>query len=262
VTQPASHNLAVFVDFENLALGFPPGRKNTFDIKLVLDRLLDKGKVVTKVAYADWGRFRKFTDALHEHGVELIEIPKRSQTGKNSADIRLVVDAMDLSYSKDHVDTFVIVSGDSDFSPLVSKLKENGKHVIGLGMRKSTSALLSDNCDEFLYYEDLGADKPPEEPAGKGGSKIPKEKQSAYQLLFDSLRALQREGYDNLYSSLVKDTMKRKRPSFNEASYGYGSFSDFLEEVQDGGYLELRTDERSGTYVVKKLNTGRRRRRR
>jgi uncharacterized protein (TIGR00288 family) len=257
-------NLAVFIDFENLALGFSPRRKDEFDVRLVLDRLLDKGKVIAKVAYSDWSRYRSYTASLHESGVELIEIPKRSMTGKNSADIRLVVDAMDLSYSKDHVDTFVIVSGDSDFSPLVSKLKENGKHVIGLGMRKSTSPLLADNCDEFIYYEDLvsRAEERAEKTSGSGSS-IPQEKQAAYRLLFDSVRALQRENYDVLYSSLVKDTMKRKRPSFDESAYGYESFSDLLEEAQEGGYVELRTDERSGTYVVTNLLVkGKRRRRR
>jgi len=256
-------NLAVFIDFENLALGFPASRKNDFDIRLVLDRLLDKGKVVAKVAYCDWSRFRKHTTPMHENGVELIEIPKRAMTGKNSADIRLVVDAMDLSYSKDHVDTFVIVSGDSDFSPLVSKLKENGKHVIGLGMRKSTSPLLADNCDEFIYYEDLATRaQESSEKTGGSSSTIPKEKQAAYRLLFDSIRALERENYDVLYSSLVKDTMKRKRPSFNESSHGYESFSDLLEEAQEDGHLELRTDERSGTYVVTRLLTKTKRRRR
>src|SRR3981081_4164313 len=148
-------SLAIFIDFENLALGFP-NRRDRFEIERVLERLVEKGKIVAKKAYADWSRFGQYTGLLHEAAIELVEIPKRSQTGKNSADIRLVVDAMDLAFSKDHIDTFVIVSGDSDFSPLVSKLKENGKHVIGLGMQQSTSDLLRDNCDEFIYYEDLG----------------------------------------------------------------------------------------------------------
>src|ERR1700686_3736223 len=148
-------SLAVFIDFENLALGFQ-GRRDRFEIQRVLERLVEKGKIVAKKAYADWSRFLPYTAPLHEAAIELIEIPRRAQTGKNSADIRLCVDAMDLAYSKDHIDTFVVVSGDSDFSPLVSKLKENGKHVIGLGMQDSTSDLLRDNCDEFIYYEDLG----------------------------------------------------------------------------------------------------------
>jgi uncharacterized protein (TIGR00288 family) len=254
-------NLAVFFDFENLALGFGNRRGFTFDIRLVLDRLLEKGKVIVKVAYADWSRFRKYTKELHEAGIELIEIPKRSMTGKNSADIRLVVDAMDLSYGKEHINTFVIVSGDSDFSPLVSKLKENGKHVIGLGMRDSTSPLLADNCDEFIYYEDLGP-APESSETGAASKTIPKEKRETFLLLFDSIRALQRENYEVMYSSLVKDTMKRKRPSFSESSSGYRSFSDLLEDAQEAGFITLTTDERSGTYVVTKLNYGSRRRRR
>src|ERR1700681_173262 len=148
-------SLAVFIDFENLALGFQ-GRRERFDIGGVLERLVEKGKIVAKKAYADWSRFAQYTAPLHEAAIELVEIPRRAQSGKNSADIRLCVDAMDLAYSKEHIDTFVVVSGDSDFSPLVSKLKELGKHVIGLGMIKSTSDLLRDNCDEFIYYEDLG----------------------------------------------------------------------------------------------------------
>src|SRR6187402_1501268 len=153
--QEGEGTLAVFIDFENLALGFQ-NRRDRFDIVKVVERLVEKGKIVVKKAYADWSRFAQYTAPLHEAAIELIEIPRRGQTGKNSADIRLCVDAMDLAYSKDHIDTFVIVSGDSDFSPLVSKLKENGKHVIGLGMQESTSELLPDNCDEFIYYEDLG----------------------------------------------------------------------------------------------------------
>jgi len=254
-------NLAVFLDFENLALGFTGKKGAAFDIHRVLDRLLDKGKVLVKIAYADWGSFREYTKQLHEAGIELIEIPKRSMTGKNSADIRLCVDAMDLSYSKDHINTFVVVSGDSDFSPLVSKLKENGKYVIGLGMKKSTSKLLADNCDEFLYYEDLGAEEGPGAATAER-RKIPKEKREVYFLLFDAIRALQRENYELIYSSLVKDTMKRKRPSFNESTYGFRSFSELLEELQEAGYLTLKTDERSGTYVVTRLNYGRRGRRR
>src|ERR1700731_4420068 len=148
-------SLAVFIDFENLALGFQ-GRREKFDISRVIERLVEKGKIVAKKAYADWSPFSQYTPPLHEAAIELIEIPRRATSGKNSADIRLCVDAMDLAYSKEHIDTFVVVSGDSDFSPLVSKLKELGKHVIGLGMQQSTSDLLRDNCDDFIYYEDLG----------------------------------------------------------------------------------------------------------
>lgn len=245
--QDKEHTLAVFVDFENIAMGLSGRNQQDFDIHKVLERLVEKGKVIVKKAYADWGRFPKYKQPFHEAAVELIEIPKRSSTGKNSADIRLVVDAMDLCYSKEHIDTFVIVSGDSDFTPLVSKLKENGKHVIGLGMRATTSALLSDNCDEFIYFEDLilGEFQPP-----KVNGKVPKEKHPAFNLLFESIIALIRENKEILWSSMVKDTMKRKRPSFSESSYGYRSFSELLEDAQKRGFIELRTDPRSGTYVV------------
>src|ERR1700681_4930356 len=190
-------SLAVFIDFENLALGFQ-GRRDRFDIVRVLERLVEKGKIVVKKAYADWSRFGPYTQAMHEAAIELIEIPKRMQTGKNSADIRLVVDAIDMAYSKEHIDTFVIVSGDSDFSPLVSKLKENGKHVIGLGMKGSTSELLRDNCDEFIYYEDLERQEQNEQqiatdlnsylPAG-----LPERQREVFSLFIEACSALRRE---------------------------------------------------------------------
>lgn len=238
--------LAVFIDFENIALGLR--NEGAFDIRRVLDRLLEKGRVIVKVAYADWNRFRGFTQALHENGIALIEIPRRATTGKNSADIRLVVDAMDLSWSKEHIDTFVIVSGDSDFSPLVAKLKENGKHVIGLGMRESTSPLLANGCDEFIYYEDLEQEHAPEAPAT--GAKPPRSKEDAFRLLADTVRALKRENFELIQASLVKDTMKRKRPAFSEAALGYDSFSELLEDAQEAGVVTLRKDDRSGTYMV------------
>jgi len=252
-------DLAVFIDFENLALGFKSSQQISFEIRKVLDRLLEKGKVIVKVAYSDWSRFRKYTQSLHEAGVELIEIPKRSMTGKNSADIRLCVDAMDLCYSKPHIDTFVIISGDSDFTPLVSKLKENGKQVIGLAMKGSTSALLADNCDEFIYYEDLESSR---KETGETAAlqDVPKEKQKAFSLLLDAIRALQRENYSVLHSSLVKDTIKRKRSAFDESALGYRSFSELLEDAEDAGILSLREDERSGTYVVASVKSARRRR--
>ncbi len=245
-TDATQHRIAVFIDFENIALGLPEGGA-PLDVRRILDRLLEKGKVIVKVAYADWSRFRPYTQTLHEHGIELIEIPRRASTGKNSADIRLVVDAMDLAWSKEHIDTFVVVSGDSDFSPLVSKLKENGKHVIGLGMKASTSPLLANGCDEFVYYEDLVR---PAAPRAAANEKAPREKDEAFALLADTVRALQREGFDVLQASLVKDTMKRKRPAFSEAALGFGSFSEMLEEARDAGTIALRKDERSGTYVV------------
>ncbi|HEU4335433.1 MAG TPA: NYN domain-containing protein [Candidatus Eisenbacteria bacterium] len=237
--------LAVFIDFENIALGLRSAEAK-FNVRRILDRLLEKGKVIVKVAYADWNRFRGYTTDLHENGIELIEIPARSTTGKNSADIRLVVDAMDLSWSKEHIDTFVIVSGDSDFSPLVSKLKENGKHVIGMGMKASTSPLLANSCDEFVYYEDL--ERGGEEAVST--AKPPRGKEEAFRLLAETVRALQRENFEVIQASLVKDTMKRKRPAFNEAALGYDSFSEMLEDAQEAGVVTLRKDERSRTYHV------------
>ena len=239
-------SLAIFIDFENLALGFQ-GRRDRFDINRVLERLVEKGKIVVKKAYADWSRFSGYTAPLHEAAIELIEIPRRAQSGKNSADIRLCVDAMDLAYSKEHINTFVVVSGDSDFSPLVSKLKELGKHVIGLGMQDSTSDLLRDNCDEFIYYEDLGK-APALEP--DLGSKLPEAKRKAFALLMESLLALRRENKEVLWSSMIKDTMKRKKPSFNEAYHGYRTFSELLEDAKREGLVNLETDKRSRTYVV------------
>jgi uncharacterized protein (TIGR00288 family) len=243
--------LAVFIDFENLALGFQ-GRRERFDIDRVLERLVEKGKIVAKKAYADWSRFGPYTAPLHEAAIELVEIPKRAQTGKNSADIHLVVDAMDLAHSKEHIDTFVIVSGDSDFSPLVSKLKENGKHVIGLGMQDSTSELLRDNCDEFIYYEDL-TKTPTMAPVLN--PQLPENKRKAFSLLLESMLALRRENKEVLWSSMIKDTMKRKKPSFNEVYHGYRTFSELLEDAQKEGLLELDTDKRSGTYVVTRFGS-------
>src|SRR5438270_1388850 len=244
--QEIERSLAVFIDFENLALGFQ-GRRDRFEIARVLERLVEKGKIVAKKAYADWSRFLSYTAPLHEAAIELIEIPRRGQSGKNSADIRLCVDAMDLAYSKEHINTFVVVSGDSDFSPLVSKLNELGKHVIGLGMQESTSDLLRDNCDEFIYYEDLGRQS--DLPSGMS-PQLPETKRKAFALLLESLLALRRENKEVLWSSMVKDTMKRKKPSFNESYHGYRTFSELLEDAQANGLLELDTDKKSRTYVV------------
>src|SRR3954463_353480 len=243
--------LAVFFDFENIGIGLNH-RRDRFEINKVVERLVEKGKVVAKKAYADWSRFAQYTAPLHEAAIELIEIPRRGQTGKNSADIRLCVDAMDLAYSKDHIDTFVIVSGDSDFSPLVSKLKELGRHVIGLGMQDSTSDLLRDNCDEFIYYEDLGQ-APALAPAIP--ARLPETKRKAFALLMESLLALRRENKEVLWSSMIKDTMKRKKPSFNEAYHGYRTFSELLEDAARAGLLDLETDKRSRTYVVTRFGS-------
>lgn len=236
--------LAVFIDFENLALGFKE-RKGSFNIERVLGRLVEKGNIVVKRAYADWYRFTSFKDALHEAAIELIEIPKRHMTGKNSADIRLCVDAMDMCFSKTHIDTFVIVSGDSDFSPLVSKLKENGKTVIGLGLKDSTSELLRDNCDEFIYYEDLETEIPGKHVVADNDPEA-----VAFALLMESLAALRRENRDTLWSSMIKATMKRKSPAFNEAAIGYKSFSRFLEAAATRGLVALSRDTPNKSYIV------------
>jgi uncharacterized protein (TIGR00288 family) len=238
--------IAVFIDFENFALGFEHSRKK-FEIQKVLDRLLEKGKIIVKRAYADWTRYRDYKTALHEAAIELIEVPKRGAAGKNSADIRMVVDAIDMAHSKGHIDTFAILTGDSDFSPLVSKLKENGKTVIGLGMKDSTSTLLVDNCDEFIYYEDL---ERTQAAAPEIKEDLPKLKKDAFQLIIDTILALKRENRDTLYSSMIKDTLKRKKPQFDEGYHGYRSWQDLLEDMERHGVLELTRDPRSGTYVV------------
>lgn len=238
-------SIAVYIDFENFALGFERSRKR-FEIQKVLERLLEKGKIIVKRAYADWTRYREYKNALHEAAIELIEVPKRSAVGKNSADIRLCVDAIDLAHSKAHIDTFAILTGDSDFSPLVSKLKENGKRVIGLGMKDSTSHLLVDNCDEFIYYEDLERTvTAPEIPAD-----LPKLKKEAFEMIVDTILALKRENRETLYSSMIKDTLRRKRPQFDESYHGYRTFQDLLEDMERHNVLTLITDPRSGTYVV------------
>ncbi|HKB02393.1 MAG TPA: NYN domain-containing protein [Gemmataceae bacterium] len=243
--------LAVFFDFENIGIGLNL-RRDRFDIGKVVERLVEKGKLVVKKAYADWSRFAQYTAPLHEAAIELIEIPRRGQTGKNSADIRLCVDAMDLAYSKDHIDTFVIVSGDSDFSPLVSKLKELGRHVIGLGLAEATSDLLRDNCDEFIYYDDL--DRSPVTVPGLP-PQFPENKQKVFSLLLDSLLALRRENKEVLFSSMVKDTMKRKKPSFNEEYHGYRTFSELLEDAAKYGLIDIERHKGSGTYVVTRFGS-------
>jgi uncharacterized protein (TIGR00288 family) len=244
-------SLAVFVDLENLAMGFQNQRKAKFEIQKVLERLVEKGKLIVKKAYADWSRYPAYTAPFHEAAIELIEIPKRTQTGKNSADIRLVVDAMDLAWSKPHVDTFVIVSGDSDFSPLVSKLKENGKHVIGLGMKGSTSELLRDNCDEFIYYEDLERQEADDQQmVTRLDAALPERKREVFALLIEACNALRRENHEVLYASMIKDTMKRKKPSFDESYFGYRSFTHLLEDADNNALVDIERNPKSGTYVV------------
>jgi len=238
--------LSLFIDFENIALGVRDAQYKKFDINLVLQRLIEKGRIVFKKAYADWTRYSEYKREFHEAAIELIDIPQRNYTGKNSADIRMVVDAMDLAASKGHITTFVICSGDSDFSPLVSKLKENDKGVIGVGVKNSTSNLLIANCDEFIFYEDLVR----ETHALPSIDNLPKKKQEVFRLVLDSLQALRRENYDVIWGSMVKQTMQRKQPYFNESYYGYKSFSELLEDAQRNGLLTMKKDAKSGGYVV------------
>jgi uncharacterized LabA/DUF88 family protein len=244
--------LALFIDFENIAIGVRDAHYRKFDVNLVLERLLDKGKLLVKKAYADWSRYSDYKRAFHEAAIELIEVPQKSVGGKNSADIRLVVDAMDMSFQKEHINCFVVCSGDSDFSPLVSKLKENNKYVIGLGVKNSTSDLLIENCDEFIFYEDLVRVQQRAMPAIAGGS-LPEKLLDCYSLLVDSILALQRENKEILWGSMVKETMKRKRPSFDETYYGFRTFSHLLEDAQRRGVVVLRRDQRSGSYIVEDL---------
>jgi uncharacterized protein (TIGR00288 family) len=238
--------IAMFCDLENIALGVRDSEVGKFDIELILERLLEKGKIIVKKAYADWERYSEYKRPFHESAIELIDIPQKYYSGKNSADIKMVVDAMDLSYSKEHLDTFVILSGDSDFSPLVSKLKENNKYVIGVGVKNSSSALLIDNCDEFLYYEDVWRDT----QKGPKLDGLNKKTAEAFSLMIDAIQALLRENKDVLWGSMIKQTMQRKKPSFNEGYYGYPSFSELLEDAERKNIIRLKKDQRSGTYVV------------
>jgi uncharacterized LabA/DUF88 family protein len=245
--------LALFIDFENIAIGVRDAHYRKFDVNLVLERLLDKGKLLVKKAYADWSRYSDYKRSFHEAAIELIEVPQKSIGGKNSADIRLVVDAMDMSFQKEHVNAFVIASGDSDFSPLVSKLKENNKYVIGLGVKNSTSDLLIENCDEFIFYEDLV--RVQQRPSLPVIANVPEKVQESFGLLVDAIVALQRENKEVLWGSMVKETMKRKKPSFNETYYGFRTFSHLLEDAQRRGIVVLRRDQKSGSYIVEDLGS-------
>jgi uncharacterized protein (TIGR00288 family) len=275
-TQSDTRSMAVFCDFENVALGVREAKYAQFDINKVLERLLLKGSIVVKKAYSDWDRYKDFKAAMHQASFELIEIPHVRQSGKNSADIRLVVDALDLCYTKSHVDTFVIVSGDSDFSPLVSKLRENNKTVIGVGVKKSTSDLLIANCDEFIFYDDLvrqekKTTKKTTKPASEGasaakprGSASKKEdesdkKQDAIDLVLETLDALvaERGEDEKIWGSLIKQTLKRRNPGFSESYYGFRSFTGLLEEAQTRNLLKLERDEKSGNYIVSRIELAR-----
>ena len=260
-----TRNLAVFCDFENVALGVRDAKYEKFDIGRVLEKLLLKGSIVVKKAYCDWDRYKEFKTAMHAAAFELIEIPHRGQSGKNSADIRMVVDALDLCYTKQHVDTFVIISGDSDFSPLVSKLRENAKTVIGVGVKNSSSDLLISNCDEFIYYDDLvredeakrrAAKKRREtRPAGAAKEAAPSDdkKQEAFDLVIETLQALiaERGEDERIWGSMVKQALKRRKPGFNESYYGFKAFSDLLEDAEKRKLVILERDEKSGGYIIR-----------
>jgi len=252
-----TRSLAVFCDFENVALGVREARYAQFDMGKVLERLLAKGSIVVKKAYCDWERYKEFKVGMHAASFELIEIPHVRQSGKNSADIRMVVDALDLCYTKEHVDTFVIVSGDSDFSPLVSKLRENAKTVIGVGVKNSSSDLLIANCDEFIYYDDLvRQDEQKRRAAKKRKESAPAaedKKQEAFDQVLSTVEALiaERGAEDKIWGSMVKQALKRRNPGFNESYYGFRAFSDLLEEAEKKGLIRLEADEKSGGYVIR-----------
>lgn len=275
----ADRNLAIFCDFENVALGVEDAKYPKFDMRIVLERLLLKGNIVVKKAYCDWERYKSFKAIMHEAAFELIEIPHTRQSGKNSADIRMVVDALDLCYTKDHIDTFVIVSGDSDFSPLVSKLRENAKLVIGVGVRNSTSDLLMNNCDEFIFYDDLvksssrtrSRRKQPAKAKASAKKTAPRKsktespgadaaetdappREEAIDLVLDTAEALIGERGDRVFGSMVKQTLKRRRPGFSESAYGFKSFGELLEHAAERGLADIEMDERSGGYVIRSVS--------
>ena len=281
MTTPASDaTMALFLDLENLALGARDAKYPSFDVEKVLERLLLKGHIVVKKAYCDFDRYKEFKRGLHEAAFELIEIPHVRQSGKNSADIRMVVDALDLCYTKGHVDTFVILSGDSDFSPLVSKLRENAKTVIGVGVKNSTSDLFINNCDEFIYYDDLvrkepsrarrrsaapartpaaAADAATPPAAAPAGERKGADVQDALDKVVQTLDALieERGESEPIWGSMIKQAIKRRHPGFNERFYGFKSFNDLLSDAEKRGLLTLRADEKSGGYTVRVVDKAR-----
>jgi uncharacterized protein (TIGR00288 family) len=269
--QSDTTNMALFCDFENVALGVRDAKYDKFDIKKVLERLLLKGSIVVKKAYCDWDRYKEFKATMHEAAFELIEIPHVRQSGKNSADIRMVVDALDLCYTKAHVDTFVIISGDSDFSPLVSKLRENNKQVIGIGVKDSTSDLLSANCDEFIFYDDLVREQEAKKkravkkmpaksmastPKTKAAAREDDKRHEVLEFIVETVEALlaERGEDEKIWGSMVKQTMKRRKPGFNESYYGYRSFNDLLEDAAQRQLLVLARDDKSGGYLIRLSN--------
>ena len=243
--------IAVFVDFENLAIGVRDMKAGRFQIQLVLKRLLEKGRIVYKRAYCDWSNYQDAVREFHAQGVELIDVPQTKISGKNSADIRMVVDALDLCYSKQHIDTFALLSGDSDFSPLVSKLKENDKRVIGCGVKSSTSDLLIANCDEFIYYDDLIRTARKPSRATKKDKTEEDKRQEAIDRVVEVVQSVEQD-YSPLWGSTLKQAIRRVYPGFNEGYYGYGSFSDLLEDIKAKGLIELEYDDSRGNYKVRR----------
>ncbi len=263
-----TQTMAVFCDFENIAIGTREAKYDKLDISKVLERLLVKGHIVVKKAYCDWSRYEVFKKPMHEASFELIEIPHVRLSGKNSADIRMVVDALDLCYTKPHMDTFVIISGDSDFSPLVSKLRENNKTVIGVGVKNSTSDLFISNCDEFIFYDDLVRHEKKRAAAGRkpapqatakaqasSDAKPAGDPEKAIQLVMETADdILEERGADEkLWGSMIKQALRRKQPGFNERYHGFRSFRALLEAARDRGLLELKLEEKSGDYAVKRI---------
>jgi uncharacterized protein (TIGR00288 family) len=272
-----TQSMAVFCDYENVALGVRDAKYEKFDIKKVLERLLLKGSIIVKKAYCDWARYKDAKKPMHEAAFELIEIPHVRQSGKNSADIRMVVDALDLCYTKSHVTTFVLITGDSDFSPLVSKLRENAKTVIGVGVKNSASDLLISNCDEFIYYDDLVREQPkkkaatrkkatpkavtteetPADAAKPEAAKSEEEKkQDVLDLVMETIEAMfsERTEDEKIWGSMVKQTLRRRKPGFSESYYGFSSFGKLLDELESRKLLELEHDEKSGGVVIKQFN--------
>src|SRR5476651_1694095 len=272
IVRTTDTTMAVFLDLENIALGARDANYPSFDVEKVLERLLLKGHIVVKKAYCDFERYKDFKRGLHEAAFELIEIPHVRQSGKNSADIRMVVDALDLCYTKGHVDTFVILSGDSDFSPLVSKLRENAKTVIGVGVKNSTSDLFINNCDEFIYYDDLVRREPSKSrrrtaaaataapaPAAneeKNGDNKGPDRTEALDLVVETFEAVAEERGENepIWGSMIKQAIKRRHPGFNERAHGFRSFNDLLADAQKRGLLALQADEKSGGYTVRVMD--------
>ncbi len=264
-----TRNMALFCDFENMALGVRDAKYSAFEIQKVLERLLLKGSIVVKKAYCDWDRYKEFKQAMHEAAFEMIEIPHVRLSGKNSADIRMVVDALDLCYTKSHVDTFVILSGDSDFSPLVSKLRENDRIVIGVGVKNATSDLLIANCDEFIFYDDLVREsekrkKPAKRKATSkkaskkaSGNGEEDKKQEGLDLVIETIEALLKERgeQEKVWGSMVKQALKRRKPGFDETYHGFRTFGQLLEEAENRKLLTLQHDEKSGGYIIKSLES-------